>query len=50
LSDPSASADYLVGIDDDPVARSAREHRLRSVAVIETPGQPRATIYSTKAP
>jgi hypothetical protein len=50
LSNPAAVADFAVGIGDDPVARSAREHKLTSLAVIETPGQPRAIIYAARAP
>jgi hypothetical protein len=49
LADPSALADYAIGIDDDPVSVSAREHSLKSVAIIETTGQPPATIYFTKS-
>jgi len=49
LADPSGLADYAIGIDDDPVSVSAREHRLKSMAIIETTGQPAATIYFTKS-
>lgn len=48
LANPSNLADYAIGIDDDPVSLSAREHGLKSVAIIETTGQPPATIYFTK--
>jgi hypothetical protein len=49
LADPASLADYAIGIDDDPVSSSAREHGLRSMAIVEATGQPRATIYFTKA-
>jgi hypothetical protein len=48
LANPSSLADYAIGIDDDPVSVSARTHGLKSVAIIETTGQPPATIYFTK--
>jgi hypothetical protein len=44
---PGRFADYAVGFDDDAVARSARDHHLPSLVVIETTGQPRAVIYQT---
>lgn len=47
LATPSSMADYAIGIDNDPVAHSARAHKLLAIAVIETPGQPSATIYYT---
>jgi hypothetical protein len=49
LADPSSFAQYAIGIDDDPVSVSARRHGLKSVAIIETMGQPPATIYFTKS-
>jgi hypothetical protein len=48
LGDPASLADYAVGIDDDPVSISARQHGLKSVAIVEATGQPPATIYFTK--
>jgi hypothetical protein len=47
LANPGAFADFAIGIDDDPVARSARQHGLTSLVIVETPGQPPATIYAT---
>jgi hypothetical protein len=49
LADPAPLADFAVGIGEDPVSVSARRHRLQSIAVIQTTGQPRATIYFTHA-
>ncbi len=48
LANPSSLADFAIGIGDDSVSQSARKHGLASIVVIETPGQPRATIYATK--
>lgn len=50
LANPGSLADYAIGIDDDPVARTAREHGLTSLVIVETPGQPPATIYPTHKP
>ncbi len=47
LAEPERLADYAVAFDDDAVARCARQHRLPAVVVVETLGQPRATIYQT---
>jgi hypothetical protein len=48
LANPAGVADFAIGIGDDPVARSARQHALTSLVIVETPGQPPATIYSTR--
>ena len=48
LANPDTVADFAVGIDDDPVTRSAHQHGLTSLVIVETPGQPPATIYSTR--
>jgi hypothetical protein len=48
LADPAGFADYAVGIGDDPVSLSARQHRLTSLAIVEATGQPPATIYVAK--
>ena len=45
LANPAEFADYAIGIGNDPVALSARQHELKPLAIIETPGQPPATIY-----
>ena len=44
-----ALVDYVVASDDDPVARSAAAHRdlLTPVAIVQSSGQPRTTIYKT---
>jgi hypothetical protein len=47
LADPSRYADYAVGIGTDPVAASAMDHKLKTTAIVEVQGQPRATIYQT---
>ncbi len=48
LANPGTAADFAVGIDNDAVAQSARQHRLPSLLIVETPGQPPATIYATR--
>jgi len=52
LEAPGAYADYVVAIAGDPAGRSAARNvgRLQEVAVIESPGQPRAVIYKTNPP
>ncbi|HEX6503891.1 MAG TPA: hypothetical protein VF011_11615 [Terriglobales bacterium] len=50
LASPAAEADYAIGVDDDAVSRSARQHSLPALVIVETPGQPPATIYSTHRP
>ena len=47
LAQPERMADYAVAFDDDAVSHSAHEHHLTAVVVVETLGQPRATIYQT---
>jgi hypothetical protein len=51
LDDPAAQADYVVAADGDPVAESAERHRqaLAPLAIVESTGQPRTTIYKTRA-
>jgi hypothetical protein len=50
LHDPAAQVDYLVAAADDPVAQSAARHRgtLVPLAIVESSGQPRTTIYKTQ--
>jgi 4-amino-4-deoxy-L-arabinose transferase-like glycosyltransferase len=50
LHDPAAQVDYVVAADGDPVARSAARHResLAPLAIVESSGQPRTTIYRTQ--
>jgi len=45
LADPGRYAEFAIGFDGDPVSASARQHNLRSILIVETPGQPAATIY-----
>lgn len=47
LSDPSHAADYVVAFQGDEVSLAVRvfPQGLRPVAIVETPGQPKATIY-----
>jgi hypothetical protein len=47
LARPAQSADYLVAFAGDPVAGAVRDHPqgLETVAIIGTPGQPKALIY-----
>ncbi|HEV2023036.1 MAG TPA: hypothetical protein VGQ94_11000, partial [Terriglobales bacterium] len=51
LEAPGAYADYLVAIAGDPVGMSAARNasQLQEMAAVESPGQPRAVIYKTKA-
>ena len=49
LADPTKSAEYAIGVGDDPVSVSARQHGLKSLVIIETTGQPPATIYFTRS-
>lgn len=51
LEAPGASADYVVAIAGDPVGMSAARNarQLEAVAVVESPGQPRAVLYKAKA-
>jgi len=50
LHDPAARVDYVVAANGDPVAQSAARHRdsLVPVAIVESSGQPRTTIYKTQ--
>ncbi|HZR32818.1 MAG TPA: hypothetical protein VFA76_13310 [Terriglobales bacterium] len=48
LQAPNRYADFAVAFDNDPVAKSAQEHHLPALVVIQTTGQPRATIYRTR--
>jgi hypothetical protein len=49
LADPQKLADFAIGIGDDPVEQSARRNHLQSILVVQALGQPRATIYFTRA-
>ncbi|MGA9207191.1 MAG: hypothetical protein WB347_05285 [Terriglobales bacterium] len=50
LHDPAALVDYVVAADGDPVAESAVQHRdtLVPIAIVQSSGQPRTTIYKTQ--
>jgi hypothetical protein len=48
LANPAALADYAVGIGDDPVSETSRQHGLKALVIVEATGQPKATIYSTR--
>ena len=47
LHDPAAQADYVIAAAGDPVGESAARHRdtLSPLAIVESSGQPRTTIY-----
>lgn len=47
LADPRKYADYVIAIDDDPVAAQVQRRDLTSMVVIRTIGQPPATVYWT---
>jgi hypothetical protein len=47
LADPQKYADYVIAIDDDPVAAKVQRRDLTSMVVIRTFGEPPATIYWT---
>jgi len=47
LADPQKYVDYVVSIDNDPVAEHVERRDLTSMVVIRTIGQPPATIYWT---
>ena len=51
LEAPGAYADYMVAIAGDPVGMSAARNarQLEAIAVVESPGQPRAVLYKTQA-
>jgi len=50
LADPQRYADYVVAIDNDPVATGVQKRDLSSMVVIRTLGQPPATVYWTHRP
>jgi len=47
LDDPARYADYAIGFDDDEVTMAARKKGLRTLTILETTGQPPATVYAT---
>jgi len=50
LAEPQQYVDYVIAIDDDPVATHVQERDLTSTVVIRSIGQPPATIYWTHRP
>jgi hypothetical protein len=50
LHDPAAQVDYVVAADNDPVAQAAASRRdtLVPLAIVESSGQPRTTIYKAQ--
>jgi hypothetical protein len=49
LGDPADAADFIIAFEGDDVARAVRlfPKRLRTVVIVGTPGQPRASIYQS---
>lgn len=47
LADPKNYVDYVIAIDDDPVAAQVQRRDLSSMVVVHTIGQPPAAIYWT---
>jgi hypothetical protein len=47
LADPLHYVDYVIAIDEDPVAEKVEHRDLVSVVVVHTLGQAPATIYWT---
>jgi hypothetical protein len=47
LADPRKYVDYVIAIDEDPVAAQVQRRDLSSMVVVHTNGQPPATIYWT---
>jgi hypothetical protein len=50
LADPSRYVDYVIAIDEDPVAEKVQHRDLVSLVVVHTRGQAPATIYWTHRP
>jgi len=50
LADPSRYVDYVIAIDQDPVAEKIQHRDLVSLVVVHTRGQAPATIYWTHRP
>lgn len=50
LASPARAADYVIAMEGDRVARAVAEQPegLESVVVIESPGQPRTTVYKSR--
>ncbi|MGH9601818.1 MAG: hypothetical protein ACRD24_05460, partial [Terriglobales bacterium] len=50
LSAPASAVDYMIAVDGDHVAKAAaaKSSELDIVATIESPGQPKATIYKVR--
>jgi hypothetical protein len=50
LADPTASADYAVAFEGDPVWTAARDRHLTALVEIHTTGQPPAIIFQVRTP
>jgi Dolichyl-phosphate-mannose-protein mannosyltransferase len=47
LADPSKYADYVIALDNDPVAQKVNHSELSTLLVLHVTGQPEAIVYST---
>jgi hypothetical protein len=47
LQHPASYADYVIALDNDPVATAANKNELASLVVIRVTGQPQAILYKT---
>ena len=49
MAHPAAAADYVIAVDGDQVDEAVRAHLegLQLIATVDTPGQPRTSIYRT---
>lgn len=45
LADPAGNADYVIGFENDPVWKAAKERHLLELVEIHTTNQPRAVIF-----
>lgn len=45
LADPASYANFIIGFDDDPVWKAAKDHGLTALVEVHTTGQPRAAIF-----
>ncbi|MGA9813294.1 MAG: hypothetical protein WBQ64_10980 [Terriglobales bacterium] len=50
LADPSRYADFVIAFEGDAVSTGVQKQDLMPLAVIHASGQPKATIYRTRAP
>jgi hypothetical protein len=47
LQHPASYADYVIALDNDPVATAANKNELASLVVLRVTGQPQAILYKT---